>query len=115
MAEYFFSEDSSDFIMRLANSIPVDISPPNKCMLYENKPEPFTDDTYISFYIPFETNEAEIIFANDSGVTLRKFAVNKRGTGTLHVFGSNLTNGVYSYTLYADGIPSETKTMVCSK
>jgi hypothetical protein len=38
-----------------------------------------------------------------------------KGNGTLHVYASNLSTGIYMYSLIADGKVIDTKKMVCTK
>ena len=41
--------------------------------------------------------------------------ITQRGEGSLSFFASNLSTGIYSYSLLADGRVVDTKKMVCQK
>ena len=53
-----------------------------------------------------------MLFYNVAGKLIRSIELTDRGKGRLNVFASDLTNGIYTYTLVADGKIIETKKMV---
>lgn len=81
-------------------------------ILDQNDPNPFSETTTINYSIPEEVKNAKIIFTNSSGVILRSLIINERGEGSLEIYGSNLSSGVYNYTLFIDGKATFTKKMV---
>ncbi len=81
-------------------------------ILDQNDPNPFSETTTINYSIPEEVKNAKIIFTNSTGVILRSIIINERGEGSLEVYGSNLSSGIYNYTLFIDGKATVTKKMV---
>ena len=97
------------------NTINVELSSVNSIILNQNDPNPFAGQTRISYNIPDEINKAEIIFSDNNGRVVKSVIINERGNGVLQVYASNLSKGVYTYSLIADGQLIDTKKMVCSK
>lgn len=87
----------------------------NSIILNQNDPNPFAEETRITFNIPESVSDAKIIIFSTSGIIIQTVKINERGNGELHVFASNLSNGIYSYALIADGEIVDTKKMVCTK
>jgi hypothetical protein len=89
---------------------------PSSYSLYQNYPNPFNPSTIIRYQI---TNNKHIILKifdilGKEAVTL----VNeKQSAGTYEATfdGTNLTSGIYFYSLYADGVKIDTKRMVLIK
>ena len=80
--------------------------------LGQNIPNPFEAATRIPAYIPQNIRKAEITFYGNDGKTLQVLSVNDRGTVLVEVDASTLAAGVYSYTLFVDGKPVDTKRMI---
>lgn len=49
---------------------------------------------------------------DNSGTILKTSHIKEKGKGSVLIYGSNLSSGVYSYTLLADNKPIDTKRMV---
>lgn len=81
-------------------------------ILDQNVPNPFAEQTRISFSIPEEVVNAEMIFFDMNGVIINQVQLVDRGNGSITVYGENLSSGVYSYSLIADGEVISTKSMV---
>jgi hypothetical protein len=96
------------------NNITVELNALQVIVLEQNVPNPFAEQTSISYFIPEDVKEAYLIFYDMNGRTIQKAAV-PNGYGTVTVFASNLSTGAYSYTLVIDGKPAETKRMLKSK
>ena len=101
--------------LNAVTKIDVELSSAKNIILDQNSPNPFADETTITYIIPQETGRAQIIFYDNSGVIVKAVDVSGRGPGSLHVFGSNLSDGVYTYSLVADGKVIDSKRMVKSK
>ena len=56
--------------------------------------------------------EAQLLFYDMNGRIIKQVTLDERGEGKLIVYGENLQNGVYTYSLIADGKLIATKKMV---
>jgi hypothetical protein len=81
-------------------------------ILSQNDPNPFTESTRITFQIPDEVRNAKIIFTSTTGAIINTAIINERGVGELEVYSSELSKGLYNYTLICDGQVIATKKMV---
>ena len=81
-------------------------------ILNQNDPNPFTESTRITFQIPDEVRDAKIIFTSTTGAIINTAIINERGVGELEVYSSELSKGLYNYTLVCDGKVIATKKMV---
>jgi hypothetical protein len=84
----------------------------NTIVLDQNVPNPFSEQTVINFSIPKSVQKAQILFYNGDGKLIQSVNVAERGLGSLTVFGSDLSSGIYTYTLIADGQVVATKKMI---
>jgi hypothetical protein len=80
--------------------------------LGQNIPNPFESATRIPAYVPQDTRKAEIMFYGNDGRVLQVLPINDRGGISVDVDAATLAAGVYSYTLFVDGKPVDTKRMV---
>jgi len=80
--------------------------------LGQNIPNPFDNATRIPVYLPQNTRKAELIFYGNDGRILQTLAINDRGNVWVDVNAEALAAGIYSYTLFTDGKPVETRKMV---
>jgi hypothetical protein len=94
------------------NTIEVTLSNQSKIILNQNDPNPFAENTTINYFIPDNVNDAQLLFYDNSGTILKTVDIKEKGQGSILIYGSNLSSGVYTYTLLADGKPLETKRMV---
>jgi hypothetical protein len=99
----------------LRKSTDVELSDETSIILDKNSPNPFSEETYITYTIPERVSKAMIIIYNQTGVVLKKVVIEERGEGSLHVYAEKLSSGVYTYSLVADGITIDSKQMVCQK
>jgi len=81
-------------------------------ILDQNAPNPFADQTTITYSIPSSVQDARILFYDNNGRVIKTVPIADRGQGSLLVYGSDLSSGTYSYTLLADGKVVDTKKMV---
>ncbi len=84
-------------------------------VLNQNHPNPFKEQTTISFLIPDNIASAKIIFIDNLGNILKQVEINDRGFGELIVYAHDLSAGHYTYYLIADGKTIESKKMVLTK
>ena len=83
-----------------------------QAVLYQNKPNPFTFDTDINFFVPDEIVEAVICVYDLQGIQIKRISIENRGHSNIKIFGSELQPGMYLYTLIADGQEIDTKRMI---
>ncbi len=94
------------------NNLAVTLSNRNSIVLDQNVPNPFAEQTVINFSIPATVVKAQIHFYDGNGKLIQSVDVADRGLGAITVFGSDLSKGVYTYTLVADGQIVATKKMM---
>ncbi len=92
--------------------IDVELSNTDAIVLNQNVPNPFAEQTTISYNIPQNVSFAQILFYDINGRQIKAVDIHKKGKGQLNVFANDLSNGVYSYTLIVDGKIFETKKMI---
>jgi hypothetical protein len=80
--------------------------------LFQNQPNPFSENTYINYFIPDEVNKAVIYIYNLQGSQVKLIDINDRGQGSAVIYGSELYAGTYHYTLITDGQIVGTYTMI---
>jgi len=84
-------------------------------VLNQNVPNPFAEQTTITYHLPESVVKAQILFYDAQGKLIKAVDLDSRGEGQLNVFADDLSNGIYSYALVADGQVIDTKQMVKSK
>ena len=89
----------------------VELSNMQAIVLEQNVPNPFAEQTSISYFVPGNYQTAQLVFTDMLGNTIKTTDV-KTGYGVMTVFASNLSSGQYSYSLVIDGKVAETKRMV---
>ncbi len=93
----------------------VELDMANAIILNQNDPNPFAEETDITYYLPETVGTATIMFYDNNGVVIKAVQLQSKGNGTLHVFASNLSSGIYTYALIADGKLIDTKKMMKTK
>ncbi len=81
-------------------------------VLNQNVPNPFAEQTIISYNINEDFSKAQILFYDANGRLIQATDITTKGAGQLNIFADDLTTGVYSYALVVDGRVIETKKMV---
>jgi hypothetical protein len=84
-------------------------------VLNQNSPNPFAEQTIISYIIPDNVKDANIVFYTLGGTVLKNIRISERGQGQMTVYAENLSAGMYTYSLVADGNIVATKKMICEK
>ncbi|WP_343635776.1 tail fiber domain-containing protein [Fluviicola sp.] len=90
----------------------VTLSNRHAIVLDQNVPNPFAEQTTIHFSVPETVKKAQIHFYDGNGRFMNSVEITERGLGSITVFGSDLSTGVYTYTLVADGQVVATKKMM---
>ncbi|MFL5754067.1 MAG: tail fiber domain-containing protein, partial [Bacteroidia bacterium] len=90
----------------------VELSDKDAITLSQNAPNPFAEHTLIQYNIPQDRGFAQIIFSDLKGQIIKVIDIKTKGKGQLNVFASDLSSGMYTYSLYVDGKLFETKKML---
>ncbi len=97
---------------QLRTAINVNLSNKNAIVLNQNVPNPFAESTMITYSVPSSVQKAQIHFYDGTGKLINSVDITERGNGQLNVFANDLSSGVYTYSLVADGQVVSTKRMV---
>lgn len=84
-------------------------------ILYQNAPNPFSSNTKITCYLPEGFNKAMIHIYNLQGVELKSYPLTQAGLNDITVNASELSAGMYLYTLMIDNKIIDTKRMILTK
>jgi len=107
-----YKTDPNDANTEGSNRHTVELSNLQSIILDQNAPNPFAEQTVIGYFLPDDVKTAEIIFHNAQGRQINRAAITTRGKGEINVYAQDLSSGVYTYTLIADGNVIDTKRMV---
>lgn len=84
----------------------------NSIVLNQNVPNPFAENTVITYYIPNSFQKAQLVFNTVQGETIKTIDIRVPGKGQVNVFASDISSGLYFYTLVVDGKQIERKKMI---
>jgi hypothetical protein len=84
-------------------------------ILQQNTPNPFTEATSISYFIPEGTKNASLQVLDQNGRIIKTIPIQATGEGQVTLQANLLSAGTYSYALILDGQVMETKQMVLTK
>lgn len=94
------------------NETNIELSDKDVITLSQNVPNPYAEQTTITYNVPEQYGFAQIIFKTVDGKIIKAVDITKKGKGQLNVFASDLSQGLYMYTLVVDGKVIDTKKMV---
>ena len=94
------------------NGQTIELSNLNAIILDQNLPNPFAENTTITYNIPDDVMEAQLLFYDMNGRIIKQVDITDRGESSLTVYGDKLEQGIYTYSLIADGKLIATKKMV---
>ena len=80
--------------------------------LGKNKPNPFSENTTIEYYLPSTVQKAVFYIYDLQGKQVKSMNVTGREKGVLTILGNELQPGMYHYTLIADGTVIGTEKMI---
>ncbi|MBC8592767.1 tail fiber domain-containing protein [Oscillospiraceae bacterium N12] len=83
--------------------------------LYSNIPNPFKEETKISFFIPEKASQASLHIYNLQGKQVKQINISERGSNSVIIKGYELNPGMYMYTLIVDGKDIDTKKMILTE
>lgn len=83
--------------------------------LYPNRPNPFGEQTVITYYVPEGITKAQLRITAPDGKLLRLVDIAGRGPGQTILRTKNLPAGAYAYSLIVDGRVLDSRQMVIQK
>ena len=89
--------------------------PEKGAQLFQNTPNPFTQNTTIAMLIPDEVANATLYVYDMQGTQKKSIPVNSRGNTSVNISGGEFEAGMYMYTLIADGKEVDTKRMILTE
>ena len=81
----------------------------------QNKPNPFSGSTVITLSVPKKAKQAAIYIYDLSGKQVESVPVEERGKTNITFYASNLSAGMYIYSLVVDGQVKVTRRMMVSE
>jgi hypothetical protein len=87
----------------------------NGLKLYQNTPNPFSENTEIKYYLPESVVSANMYIYDMSGKQLKNVVLNQRGDGSITVKGGEFNAGMYIYAMVADGQTIGNKRMILTE
>ena len=97
------------------NQTDVTLTNEDAVVLNNNVPNPFAEQTTIAYHLPDNIQKAQMLFYDATGKLIKAVELTARGDGQLNIFADDLSNGIYTYALVADGKIVDTKKMVKAK
>ena len=85
-----------------------------RAVLYQNAPNPFSERTEIKFELPGNAVNTYIYIFNMQGALIKQIPINRNQSSVI-INGSELTAGMYLYSLIVDGKEIDTKRMILTK
>lgn len=95
-----------------SSTIDVELKNAKSIILNQNVPNPFAEQTIITYFLTDDVKKAQIFFYDNKGIILKMVDLNDKGAGQLNVYAADLSSGNYTYSLVADGKVVDTKKMV---
>ena len=86
----------------------------NKCTLYQNNPNPFTENTVIKYSVPEDAGDAWLYVFDMQGAMLKQMRLDTKSDRVI-LQGGDLKPGMYLYSLIVNGKEVDTKRMILSK
>lgn len=90
----------------------VDETLSTSAVLYQNAPNPFSENTEIKYFLPEDVKSATLYIYNMQGNQIKSVQLHNRGEASVTIYGSDLQAGMYIYALIADGKEIDSKRMI---
>jgi hypothetical protein len=84
-------------------------------VLKQNSPNPFNNNTVISYYLPSNIKYAQLVVSSANGQLLKTIPLKSYGEGQVTINAGELAAGSYFYTLTVDGQRVDTRQMILTK
>jgi len=84
----------------------------NVSVLYQNQPNPFSENTLISYYLITNTTTASIMIFDMNGTLFNTIPLHQFGKNSVQINAGILKAGMYYYSLIADDKVIDTKKMI---
>jgi hypothetical protein len=105
-------EDQINYLTSYIDGYAPDESSSDAPILFQNTPNPFSNETEIICYIPGNATEATLNLYDLGGIQLRSYNVRTDGFTSIRLYSSEFLPGMYLYTLFVDGKEIGTRKMV---
>lgn len=112
--ESFCSENKSK-LKKAITQVDIKESGILNAKLYENIPNPFSQNTEIKFDIPENSTSAKLIITDLQGIELKSYLIHEKGAGSIIINGNELKAGLFLYVLLVDNQIIDTKKMILTK
>jgi len=86
-----------------------------QCKLYQNAPNPFSQNTQIKYSVSESVKKALLCIYDLQGSQIKQILITERGEGSQTISGSELSAGMYLYALIVDGKEVDVKRMILTK
>lgn len=83
--------------------------------LFQNAPNPFNAETIIKYILPDNVSDAILYIYNMQGTQVSQYDLTERGENSVIISASELSAGMYFYTLIVDGKEIDTKRMILTR
>ena len=86
-----------------------------KAKLYSNIPNPFKEETTISYFVSEAVSSASLHIYNLQGKQMKQVVITERGNNSIVLKGYEFVPGMYMYSLIVDGKEVDTKKMILTE
>jgi len=83
-----------------------------RTMLLQNRPNPYSNETVIPYYLPENFKEVSMLITDINGQLVKRVSLQKPGKGEVTLETGNLEAGQYVYTLIIDGRKKASRKMI---
>lgn len=87
----------------------------NSAQLYQNKPNPFNNQTIIEYFIPTSSIQSSILVFDMQGKLMKTIVLEQKEKGNVQIDANSLYPGMYLYSLVVDNKEIDTKRMIITQ
>lgn len=92
-----------------------DVTNESVAILFQNSPNPFSDKTEITYYLPQNIQSAFLYIYDMNGNQLKQITLTQKGNASIIINSRQFGAGMYLYSLIADNQLIDTKRMILTK